>query len=250
MNYAEFKEFLTTFLWKKGDAVLINSLDTLITMAEHELNTTSLIDDISIVTTLKITNLDMPLPAGFKSAHGVSYNGTEFVEISPKKIIDLRRSHEGDFTWESVYAISGTTLMLVGPTEINLNNDIDLDIHYEAKVPHFKDTDTSWLADKYLNLYAYAVLKHSGPFLREDERIAIWENAYVAALAAAEEDVLFGNPSQVFSAMPLPRQASVSRGRGRGKYTPAGGVYISPTIVTPMHYSATHFSPLHYKVAT
>ena len=38
MTYQEFKDYLATFLWKDTDQVLIDNLDSLIKMADHELN--------------------------------------------------------------------------------------------------------------------------------------------------------------------------------------------------------------------
>jgi len=38
MNYSEFKTYLSTFLWKQNDTDLANNLDSLIRMADGELN--------------------------------------------------------------------------------------------------------------------------------------------------------------------------------------------------------------------
>ena len=67
MTYQEFKDHLIAFLWKTGDQVLIDNLDNLITMAEHELRTSFRIADRETSDTIVTSDLETPLPAEYHS---------------------------------------------------------------------------------------------------------------------------------------------------------------------------------------
>lgn len=92
-------------------------------------------------------------------------------------------------------------------------SNINVNLDYVRKMPDFAATDTSWLADYYLNVYVYSVLKQCAPFLREDERIATWMNTLTEALMAANDDSAFNKTRGVPAPMPLPRQAGINRRR-------------------------------------
>jgi hypothetical protein len=91
-------------------------------------------------------------------------------------------------------------LRLVGPFSDTTPGDLVL--VYRANVPDFKALDASWLATDFLDLYTYTVLSHCAPFLREDERIAVWEakkgEAIVSAITEDKHQITHGgSPMQM-----------------------------------------------------
>lgn len=197
MNYQEFKDHLITFLWKLGDAQLIASLDNLIQMADNELARKLTIVPRETAVTLTVEAEDWPLPNDFKHMIEVSEPSRgSFLNTTIGLIHDARRDNRGtDFptttpspTLIAKYAIRNNEIMLVGPFSPETPQDISLT--YRIGIPDFEGTDTSYLADDFLDLYTYAVLKHSGPFLREDERVPMWVSMFSDALdSVIEEDL-------------------------------------------------------------
>lgn len=64
-----------------------------------------------------------------------------------------------------------------------------LDIEYYSAIPGLGtqkfNTDpiqTNWLLEAHPDVYLYGSLKHSAPFLRDDERIALWSKLYTDAM--------------------------------------------------------------------
>lgn len=86
-------------------------------------------------------------------------------------------------------------------------------VHYISKVPDFKATDASWLADEQLDLLTYATLWNTAAFLREDERIQVWQSLYQSCLDVAISDSELYQVRGVTSTRQLPRQAGVHRRR-------------------------------------
>ena len=102
------------------------------------------------------------------------------------------------------YTVVGTQLS-VYPTPPSTG--ITVHITYYASLPSLSNSNTTnWLLLKYPDLYLYGSLKHTAPYLRDDERIALWDALYQKAKEAA----LIANERSEFGATPLtirPRRA-------------------------------------------
>lgn len=58
-----------------------------------------------------------------------------------------------------------------------------LDVVYKSRVPALSDAaPTNTLLTIYPNVYLYAVLLESAPYLKDDQRILVWENMYREAV--------------------------------------------------------------------
>jgi hypothetical protein len=56
---------------------------------------------------------------------------------------------------------------------------------YHAKIDALvNDSDTNWLLDDAPDVYLYGALSASAPFLRDDERLALWSSLYGTAVEA------------------------------------------------------------------
>lgn len=235
MTYEQFKEYLIEFLWKAGDAVLVSRLDSLIKMGESSLNRDWRTHRRNKSHELAMDALDIALPEDYFSIRSVtSLNEQlgEFGYVEPAELRALR-----DMTslsgWQPVYSLSGNILMISGPyhtysdgSDGNPVYQPALVIDYESKVPAFVDQPDdgdgpiSWVAEDFLDLYTYAVLKHTAPFLREDERVALWSQLYGEIIAAENERTAHEQVRGVYAPKTLPRAAGVPR-RGDRK----GGPY-------------------------
>lgn len=183
MTYAEFKAFLATFLWKDNDAVLVANLDSLIKMANAELNRTLDIERREVVDVINPTSWNWSLPADFR--HMIEFNdssvtnGGQWSKASVGIVLQARSRQ----VTRPLYAVNG--LMLYLTNNHSVLNPGEYTIRYRANVPNFAVTDVSYLADEMLDLYTYTALSHSATFLREDERLATWNTLKTDALATA-----------------------------------------------------------------
>jgi hypothetical protein len=182
MNYAAFKAYLATFLWKQNDAELIANLDNLILMANHELNRSLNIERRNVTAIIAPTTEDFVLPSDFRQMNSL-VNLTlrpgitkEMLSTTLSDIYQLRVQTQSNIIVPG-YAVDESAgvkyLRLVGPFSVSEPGSFMLS--YKANVPNYAVTNTSWLATDFLDLYTYHVLSHTAPFLREDERLEVWQ---------------------------------------------------------------------------
>jgi len=195
MTYAEFKDYIITHLWKTGDSVVVDRLDTIIETAEHELNRTLKIEDRTQLSTAQAADNLVTLPTDYREMRVLSNpHCREMKYYIPAKFFVMRNS--GEVNYEA-YTITNRTILLLGA--MTVTSPLTLTMLYYMNIPKFKALNSSWLADYYLDVYAYCVLKHSAPFLREDERLATWISLFNEAFATAMSE----NDDRKFAGSPL-----------------------------------------------
>ena len=65
--------------------------------------------------------------------------------------------------------------------------DTDVVLTYYQKIPALSDTQTTnWLLTKSPDLYLYSTLLEAAPYLRDDDRMAMWGTARNQVLAAMQ----------------------------------------------------------------
>lgn len=214
MDYAEFKTFLGTFLWKQNDTDLAANLDSLIRMADGELNRTLDVQRRQKTLLIEPESDDYNLPADFRhmvSVHNLDESASSaFQSVTLIDLYRKRRQYNG--TLGPFYAVdqgegAQKILRLVGP--FSASNPGSLVLVYRANVPNFEALDASWLESDFLDLYTYTILSHTAPFLREDERLPVWMEMKASAIASAlEEDrhsvVHGGTPLRMQPSRPVP----------------------------------------------
>lgn len=219
MTFAEFQTYLETFLWKTGDAVLLNNLPTLIKMADNELVRRLRVMELEKATTLPVTSQEVVLPDDYHSLRDVTLVGglaaDELLYVTPAEL-NVNRTTVGAYQAQSIYSLQGDTILLSGP--FDADTTAHLIVTYETKLPDYQVTDTSWLADNYLDLYVYAIFKHAGMFLREDERVPAWGQMFEQALLTANENSEYDRRRGKPAKQALPYQASTG-GTSRYPYS-------------------------------
>jgi len=72
-----------------------------------------------------------------------------------------------------------------------------LDLWYYAKIdPLNNTTTTNWVLSRYPDLYLYGALVHTAPYLKDDERIAVWDGLYQGILRDIEVEADRANRPQ------------------------------------------------------
>jgi hypothetical protein len=220
MTYTEFKDWLITFMWKTGDTVLIANLDNLIRMANSALDRDLRVEDRFVSTTLPITDIDIDLPDDYKnmrsvSLHTATLNGPA-TYVEPAEMYAIRKY--GLPNYHKNYSLIDRTLLLSGPYNPDDTDTVIVD--YYRRIPDYAATDTSWVADGFLDVYTYCVLMQCAPFIREDERLQVWAASYQASMQSALEESQFYRARGISAGKPLPRQAGINRRRSGNSYNP------------------------------
>jgi hypothetical protein len=67
------------------------------------------------------------------------------------------------------------------------NGETTLELTYYGKIPALSDSNTTnWLLTKSPDLYLYASLMQAAPYLKDDERVALWATAMGQAMEAMQ----------------------------------------------------------------
>ena len=170
MDYQAFKDHIAEFLWKTNDQDLINSMDSLILMANAELDRKLDITRREEVYQVAHVGDAIPLPDDFSQLIDVSLNGHGCFNMTKSQFNNLKSSFVGSPNYRAFH-LQGRTILL--PQEYTAQAPGNYDITYRSKLPDYKADDASWMADEYLDCYVYSVLRHSAPFLREEEHVAL-----------------------------------------------------------------------------
>jgi hypothetical protein len=199
MNYSQFKAYLARFVWRNGDTVFESDLDNMVDMAHARLNRDLRIQRMVTSTTSNLTADSLALPASYLELRTITTNSAPapLQYVSPQERERIKTYNGSVF--QPIYTVSGTSLLFVGPMSPSDSPPRTVTLTYYAKVPDFAATDTSWLADNYLDLYTYAVLRHTPAYLKDDERLALWKNEYDETLASVKD----AEAGQRFAGSPL-----------------------------------------------
>lgn len=125
----------------------------------------------------------MQLPADWLETirFHLTSQGTDAVELaSLASIADKRAAVDDQAGRPRFYAhVRGEFELFPTPDELT-----DFELLYYQKIPALSDSNTTnWLLEYAPDIYLYASLAHSAPYLAEDARIAVWAQMYSAAVS-------------------------------------------------------------------
>lgn len=199
-TYSELQSLVASYL-RRGD--LTSQIPDFIALAEKRMDRDMRLrtKDAIVRTTLSASTQFTTLPTGFRKMLNLEYQADPVVPLvprSPQQMDDYRSAHSSGSP--VYYCIHGTELEIVPVPEAA----ITLGIIYWQGVTALSDSNTSnWLLTAAPDIYLYASLVESAPFLRDDERIQLWEGLYNSRCdmyaASSEEDQAGGEPLVVTS---------------------------------------------------
>ena len=100
------------------------------------------------------------------------------------------------------YTITGSQLEFIPSPDTTYSAELT----YYAKIPALSDSNTSnWLLDYAPDLYLYGALMEASPYLKDDERLAVWGQLYVGSLG----DIEVADQRASVSSTPLVRARSL-----------------------------------------
>jgi len=156
-----------------------------ITLAETRLNRHPAVQD-EVRTTLTLNAATVSLPDDCREVTSLYYDdGTRFGPldiVGPERLADYSHKYT---TYPRAAAISedGTALILApAPDQAYVVKMV-----YQAKLTALSDTSTTnWLLTSHPDIYLFATLMESAPYLRDDERVPVWQSRLEQALAELE----------------------------------------------------------------
>lgn len=216
MNYNQFRDFLITFLWKDGDQVLIDNIDTLVEMGHSSLRVDLRLQDNLISSERILDTEEQGYPSNMRYIRSItSDRDGEMKYVEPATLLTLRNSFPNEV--KPFYSIFDEMLQFSGPfADMFAESDFyNVTIVGYDDIPNFvaPGVNTSWMEQNYLDVYVYAVLQHAAGFLREDERIPQWKQLYDDGIERiTTSDAMFGQRGKP-TTLPLPYPASPYRAR-------------------------------------
>lgn len=171
-NYGELKSAVGDFL-NRSDLTAV--IPTFIDFAEADFNRNLRVRQMVSRAEATIDTRFSAVPADFLEAKdlvivtGIPVTPLQFV--TQQEMAQIRNREVTAAGKPQYFTVVGGQFE-VAPTP---DSEYSLEMAYFAKMDALvEDSDTNWLLTDYPDLYLYTALTHSAPYLRDDERIAIW----------------------------------------------------------------------------
>lgn len=171
-NYGELKSAIGDFL-NRSD--LTSVIPTFIDFAEADFNRNLKVRQMVARAEAVIDTRFSAVPSDFVEAKDlVIVTGTPVTPlqfVTQQEMAQIRNTEITSAGKPRYFSIVGGQFE-VCPTP---DGEYDLEMSYFAKIDALEsDSDTNWLLTDYPDLYLYTSLTHSAPYLKDDERTALW----------------------------------------------------------------------------
>lgn len=173
-TYSELKAAVADWL---NRADLTSVIPDFISLAEAQINRQLRTHDMLKRATATVEDDYFSVPTDWLETSVLVNLGTK---TFPMEYVDYERLNElkglsptGDPKFYTM--IDGKFLILPAATS---DSPATLELSYYGKIPALSDSNTTnWLLTKSPDLYLYATLMQAEPYLKNDERVAIWATA-------------------------------------------------------------------------
>jgi len=201
-SYADLQSAVAEYLAREEDATLIARIPTFIQFAEAKFNRELFVRQMEARATALVNMASgepefISLPLDFQSMRRIRLSGVsgkpalEFK--SPAGLDEYRRSINNQVHQPGYFTIFGDEIELA-PTP---NDAFTIEMVYRKKIPALETNGTNWLLTMAPDLYLYAALLESAPYIKEDGRIQTWALGFQTALGELNK---LSQTSSTFSA--------------------------------------------------
>jgi len=188
VDYASLQATVTEYLARDQDSTLIARIPTFIQLAEAKFNRQLFVRQMEQRSTA-LVNLtsDEPefisLPSDFQSMRRVRLSG-----VAGKPCLEFKSGVQLDEYRFGISDVAGQPrYFTVFGDEIELAPTPDdaytIEMVYRQNIPSLVSNGTNWLLTIAPDLYLYAALLESAPYIKEDARIQTWGLGLTAALS-------------------------------------------------------------------
>lgn len=160
-------------------ADLATTAPDFISLAEAEFNRKIRVRDNTVRATLSASAEYTDLPADFREAKFIKFTAsgvdTPLGFLDQRSMVEKREQFNGVPGRPQYYSLLGSRLELCPDPDTTYS----LILGYYGSIPALSGSNTTnWLLTKHPDLYLYGSLLQSAPYLKDDERIPVWRDAY------------------------------------------------------------------------
>jgi len=201
MNYTELRALIQDTL-QRGD--LAAAVPGWIQMAEARFNREMRVQQMLVRATASVEKSFIRLPSDWLETRNLEVEDEE--QRRPLQLVTMQESDKikGEAAKGALfYVVHG------GSLEIKpfVSEPMLLEMTYYARLPALSASNlTNWLLDTWPDLYLYASLLHSAPYLDRDSRLATWESLCAKMI----EDIRLHDIKAQWSGSPLRIRAPYS----------------------------------------
>lgn len=179
MNFTELRSTVADWLHRTD---LNGVLPTFIKLAESRINRDLRTEEMVKSVASNMTDSTITLPDDFRQVKTVLINGKPVVYVSSLESKKYDVAGDAHF-----YTIVGNQIN-VRPKSGSADYEL---VYYASIEPLGGNKPTNWLLTKYPDVYLYAVLLESAPYIKDNEAAEVWAIAYSNAIrTVAEQDLV------------------------------------------------------------
>jgi hypothetical protein len=180
MNYTQLKSNIADFL-NRSDLTAV--IPTFIELAESQMERPLRVRQMIARATASVDTQYSAVPADFLEAKTfkiTSSNPIQPIEfLTPEQMDDRDQLFAGAPGMPKYFTIIGNQIR-VAPTP---DATYTAELMYYAKLPKLSDSvTTNWLLASSPDAYLYGSLMQAAPYLKDDERVAVWGSLYNTAI--------------------------------------------------------------------
>lgn len=186
-DYDSLVSAVTEYLARDQDTTLIARIPSFIQLFEAKANRVLLHPKMEVRSTTSVDTGNtepefITLPSDFQMMRRVRLSGVTGkprLQFKSGTQLDDYRYSTDNVTDQPVYFTILGDEMELAPTP---NEDYEIEMVYRANIPALTSSNTTnWLLTLAPDLYLYGSLLESAPYLKEDERIAVWASGVQTA---------------------------------------------------------------------
>lgn len=175
MNYTELQASVASFLNRQD---LTSVIPTFIELTESSLNRKLRHRGMLGRATASLDTDFTTLPADFLEAKNIQLNTTPVTSLQYVTIEQADFLKTNSTGQPMYYTLVGDTLEVVPAPD----TEYTVELVYYKKLPPLSSNSTNWLLDSHPDVYLYGSLMQAAPYLKNDERLAVWGSLYSASL--------------------------------------------------------------------
>ena len=181
-NYSTLKSAIADFL-NRSDLTAV--IPTFIALTEAQMERPLRVRQMIERSTASIDTQYSALPSDFLEAKTFKLTSSTPIQplefVTPEQMDDLDASI-GTATGKPLYFTIIGNQVRVNPRP---DSTYTAELIYFSKLPRLSDSNTTnWLLTSSPDAYLYGSLMHAAPYLKDDERVAVWGTLYNTAIEA------------------------------------------------------------------
>jgi len=182
MNYAQLQSNIADFLNRTD---LAAAIPTFIGLAEAQMERALRVRQMIERSTFQVSAEYTTLPSGFLENKTLKITSSR--PIQPVEFVTFEQMDSAEQANASANGIPKYFTVVGNQIRVHPNPDAtyDAELTYFAQLPKLSNSNTSnWLLESSPDAYLYGALMQSSPYLKDDERVAVWGTLYNTAVEA------------------------------------------------------------------